>query len=360
MIGKQIPGRASGVSTRKTRSDFARLVAYVSGKAVAVEICNAIGDLSDVVDDMWLTANCNSRCKTKVVHFALSWPETERPKHAQAIEAMSMLLAELGLEDHQAVIGVHDNTAYKHVHAAVNAIHPETFTKWRSSNSYARIELACRKIELTQGWSQDRGRFDIAVGEDGDGPTVKLVPKPQFHWEKKKARRAAGRGASQRDVETERRTGVPPLCDALSDPWKARIAAVLDRAEDWAAVHAGLNAIGLAYTRKGSGAQIRIIGSDTVMNASQLAGRFALGKMKKRLGPFTDAPEVDTGAPADLPADRPNRLRGTPAADTEALTRPRRSRPRCWPAATSGSRCAAMWCAQLSAWISRKRRRGSR
>lgn len=321
MIGKQIPRKASGVATRTTRSDFRRLVAYVCRKAVAVEMRNVLGDVADAADEMWVIATGNDRCKTKTLHFVLSWPATERPTPAQAIEAMETMLTELGLDDHQAAIGVHHDTAQVHVHAAVNAIHPERLTKWRSANSYLRIELACRKIELAQGWSQDRGRFDIKVGEDANGPTVKLVPKPQSHWDDKTKRRAVGRGSFQRDVETERKTGMPPLCDALSEPWKARMRLVLDGAADWAVVHTGLREIGLAYVRKGSGAQIRIIGSDTAMSASQLGGRFARKKMEARLGPFADRTEANDATAAPLPADRPCRLRGRMAEDAVALTK---------------------------------------
>jgi hypothetical protein len=321
VIGKQIPRKASGAAARTTLSDFARIIAYVCAKADAVEMRNVLGDGAEAADEMWAIATGNTRCATKTLHFALSWPETECPTNAQAIAAMETLLEELGLEDHQAAIGVHCNTGFMHVHAAVNKIHPRTFAAWRSSRSYERIELACRKIELAQGWSQDRGRFDIKVGEGADGPTVQLVPKPQTHWEEKKARRAAGRGPSQRDVETERKTGMPPLCDALSDAWKIRIRAVLDGATNWPAVHDGLCMIGLAYVKKGSGAQIRIIGSDTVMNASQLGGRFARKKMEARIGVFEGLQETVDAAPVSLPEDRPCRIYGQLAEEAAALTK---------------------------------------
>ena len=321
MIGKQIPRKASGATARTTLSDFTRIIAYVCAKAVAVEMRNVLGEGAEAADEMWAIATGNTRCTTKTLHFALSWPETECPTNAQAIAAMETLLEELGLEDHQAAIGVHRDTGCLHVHAAVNKIHPHTFAAWRSSRSYERIELACRKIELAQGWSQDRGRFDIEVDEDADDPTVRLVPKPPTHWEARKARRAAGRGPSQRDVETERKTGMPPLCDALSDAWKIRIRAVLDRAANWPAVHDGLRLICLAYVKKGSGAQIRIIGSDTVMNASQLGGRFARKKMEARIGAFDGLREAVGAAPVSLPADRPCRIYGQLADDAAALTK---------------------------------------
>jgi hypothetical protein len=289
--------------------------AYVCRKACAVAALNMMCDWPDAAEEMWLVAKNNMRCRTKTYHLMLSWPETECPTDEQAIAAMKVALAELGLKDHQAVIAVHRDGANVHVHAVVNRIHPTTFNTMSTSNDFAKLEKACRKIELAQGWSADRGRFDVEVTHSADGPEVKLVHKPQEHLDEKLAQREAGRGPTPRDIHTERRTGLAPLTETLSDAWKMRVRTAMDGAADWAAVHAALGALGLSYAPFGSGARITLRGSDSVLSPSTLGKRYALAGMQKRLGPW-----IAPGDKALLPAPQmPKRsggcLRQSPASD---------------------------------------------
>ena len=47
---------------------------------------------------------------------------------------------------------------------------------WSKSNDQQKIELACRELEVAQGWSHDRGRFDFEVKEVNGVATVSLLP----------------------------------------------------------------------------------------------------------------------------------------------------------------------------------------
>ncbi|WP_255465914.1 relaxase/mobilization nuclease domain-containing protein [Salipiger sp. IMCC34102] len=298
-----------------------RLVHYVCAKARAVEMCNLLGDWRMAAAQMWAVAQGNRRCKTTIYHVAISWPETEQPTDDQAIEAGRMALAELGLTEHQAVIAVHRDRTNTHVHVVVNRIHPGTLRTMSTSHDYAKLERACRRIEAEQGWSADRGRFDVEVTEEVDGPVMTLVPKPQDRWDTVQADRAAGRRAPSRNVHHERQTGVVPLGEALSQAWKTRIVAAMDEAATWAELYMALADLGLRYAPFGSGARITQLGSDAVLKPSDFGKRFALKQMQQRLGPWCAADvEPENDCPA-CPTDRPRILRAAPGQVETTLTR---------------------------------------
>lgn len=61
-----------------------------------------------------------------VLHFSLSWHETDRPDAAHMRETALGALKALGLEAHQALVIAHTDKDHPHVHLLVNTVHPET------------------------------------------------------------------------------------------------------------------------------------------------------------------------------------------------------------------------------------------
>ena len=59
-----------------------------------------------------------------VYHFILSWSREERVTEEQVREAVEEALLELGLDDRQAVVVLHRDTNYRHVHVMVNRVSP--------------------------------------------------------------------------------------------------------------------------------------------------------------------------------------------------------------------------------------------
>jgi hypothetical protein len=274
---------------RTTKSDFSKMISYVSSKAIAVETCHLLSDWRDADLQMWATANGNTRCKTLTYHLVLSWPETEQPTPAQAILAAKHAVKVLGAEKHQCVIAVHTDGDCTHVHVAINRINPSTLKALSFSNDYMKLEEACRQIEVNQGWSADRGRFDVVVDKILDGPVIRLVPKPQSHWDEKLTRRDAERGAAKSDLHHERRTGMAPVIELLTAAWKARIRHAMDTAASWPLLHWSLKKLGLTYAKRPSGARLKITGSDQFIAPSQLGRRFGFKTLVKRLGPWVAA-----------------------------------------------------------------------
>jgi hypothetical protein len=224
-------------------------IGYVCDKAATVLLRNLTGgDWRDAAPEMRLTSELSRKVKKPYYHLVLSWHEQEQPSDEQMLAAMTHMLEALGLDEHQAVIGIHHDRSHKHVHAVVNTVHPLSGKAWSKSNDRQKAELACRQIELAQGWTADRGRFDVAIDELDGKQCARLVPKPSTHWENKRAAREKGqRPETAGQVKSEKRTGVPVLDSTLPDPLRAKFAAVVDAASDWQSLHLALGRFGLRY-----------------------------------------------------------------------------------------------------------------
>lgn len=261
-------------------------VAYVCGKAVRVELRNlSSSDFQDAAEDMRLTAELNSRVQRPYYHLVLSWHELEQPSDDQMVAAADHMIRSLGLEEHQIVVGTHHDTKRRHVHLVCNTVHPITGKVWSKSNDHVRIEKACREIELAQGWSHDRGRFEFDLSADG---TVTLKPNPAA-WDKKAADRDAGQrpktsGARKR----EKSTGIETFEHGIPAALKARFAEAVASARDWQGLHAALGALGLRYYKAGSGARIGILGSDEFAKASAFGSRFSIKRIEAAFGAYED------------------------------------------------------------------------
>jgi 5S rRNA maturation endonuclease (ribonuclease M5) len=261
-------------------------VAYVCGKAARIELRNfASTDWQNAAEDMRLTSELNSRVRKPYYHLVLSWHELEQPTDEQMVESADHMIRSLGLEDHQIVIGTHHDTKRRHIHLVCNTVHPITGKVWSKSNDHLRIEMACREIELAQGWSHDRGRFEFDVSADG---TVALKPNPAA-WDKKKVDRDAGQrpktsGARKR----EKSIGIETFEHGIPTALKARFAEAVGSARDWQGLHAELGALGLRYFKAGSGARVGILGSTECAKASAFGSKFSIRKMEASFGPYED------------------------------------------------------------------------
>ena len=267
-------------------------IAYVCEKAGAVLLRNLTGDdWRDAATEMRLTSELSKKVKKPYYHLVLSWHEQEQPSDTQMLAAMAQMLEALGLEEHQAVFGTHRDRRHLHVHAVVNTVHPFTGKAWSKSNDRQKAELACRQIELDQGWTADRGRFDVTVGEADGRPIANVVPKPSEHWEAKRSAREAGRRSKTAgQVKSEKQTAVPVLDVALPDSLRAKFATMVDGSVDWQGLHIALGKLGLRYEAFGSGARVAIIGAPSsgagFAKASSLGARFSIKRVEARLGRY--------------------------------------------------------------------------
>lgn len=289
MIGKVIgkegeKGSGGGVEA------FAPGVSYVCGKATRVEMRNiASSDWQDAAAEMVLTSELSERVKKPYYHLVLSWHPQEKPTEDQMFEAADHMIKSLGLEDHQVVIGTHFDTERNHIHIIANTVHPTTGLVWSKSQDKMRVEKACREIEIKQGWSHDRGRFDFEVNTNGQ---VNLKPNTKV-WEKKKKDRVSGkRPKTSGDRKFEKSSGFVTFEHGIPDALKEKFTTIVGEAFDWHGLHIGLGEIGLTYYKSGSGARVGMIGSDEFAKASAFGSKFSITRMQESFGEYKDPKSV--------------------------------------------------------------------
>ena len=216
--------------------------------------------------EMEAVATQNRRCQNPVYHIILSWREMEIPTNAQIDEAVQIALSELDLQDCQALWTVHDDTENRHVHIAVNRIHPETYRAIQPAGNWSHkaIQKVSRKIELLQGWEiEQNGVYNVTA--DGE-----LVQKEKASTPKL--------SKSALDMEAHTATqSAQRIGQEIAAP-------IIRSAKNWRELHAKLAQEGITFEKKGSGA-ILIIG-DTVVKASTAGRNISLSKLCERLGAF--------------------------------------------------------------------------
>lgn len=202
-----------------------------------------------------------------VTHWILSWQENEQPTREQVDEAVSLFLRGMGLAEHQTLYALHKNTGNYHLHIVVNRTHPYTEKVIQPHRGFD-IDAAHKiiaEIEHKQGWApQENARY----GVNEQGYVVKnlrhraqVKPKPKAEdFENATGEKSAQRIAQERGH------------------------AVIQNATCWEELHAGLDAVGLRFVRKGSGAVIFV--GDTAVKASSVDRNFSMSRLFKRLGEF--------------------------------------------------------------------------
>ena len=248
--------------------------------ANALEKCIHSETLNFVTDDyetqkmeMIALAEEATRSKDTVDHWVISWQPHERPTVGQARQAVAIFMKHTGLEGHQCVWGLHDDTTNMHVHVEINRVHPDTLRVVKIHNGWwkeAGQQVACL-IEYEQGWQGVPGaRYEIENG------TLKKLDLPDKETK-------PGSVAESKELQTgeksAQRIGIE------------NAAPIIAQATSWRELHAGLAAIGMSYRREGSGAKVYVGGIG--IKASDVDRKAAFGALQKRLGEYQPATEFD-------------------------------------------------------------------
>ena len=275
MIAKKIPFDKAKTSKSKSANitdltdyiaapearDGTEKLLYLNGRGFLSE------DFKTQQSEMIALAMDAPKSANPVTHWILSWREGEQPTIAQAEEAVSIFLHELGLDEHQTIFALHQNTDNIHMHIAVNRVHPESTKVIKPNNGFDHIAAlrAVAFIEHQQGWSAEKNAlFTIDAGviqKRADRRTTQKKPD-----------------AKARDMEA--RTGEKSAKRlGIEDA-----APIIKRATSWAELHQLLAEKGMRYEKVGSGAKIFI--GDVAIKASQVDRGASLGKLEKRFGPY--------------------------------------------------------------------------
>ena len=219
-------------------------------------------------------ATASARSADPIEHYVLSWREGERPSAAQAEEAVTILLDEMGFNGLYVMYGLHADTQNWHLHIMVNRVDPDTEKVRRVEGGPRQGDVeaghrAVARIEHAQGWQSERNAR-YCIGQNGR-PTLR-IPEDRGQHKPRKV------GQAKRDKEN--RTGTKSVERMAIE----HAAPIIRDATSWQELHENLAASGFLYTRKGSGALIEM--GEVKVKASSVDRAASLAALEKRLGPF--------------------------------------------------------------------------
>mgnify|MGYP003374545249 CR=1 FL=1 len=118
---------------------------------VQTENLGGIEDDRAAIGLMIDTARQSRRCEKPVYAFSLAWHPEETPDQAHMIETGQAALKVLGMQDHQALMIAHTDTAHPHLHIIVNRVHPETGKAINLYKDQEKLQAWALEYERRQG-----------------------------------------------------------------------------------------------------------------------------------------------------------------------------------------------------------------
>lgn len=224
--------------------------------------------------EMDMVAMQNTRCNDPVYHGILSWPTSERPTPDQIFESARYCLKRLGMEDHQYVFAIHDDTDNVHCHLTVNRVNPASYKVAAPYNDYFTLDRCCRELELKNGWKHDNGPYMV----NGDG----VISRNRKFY--KSAPSAARQMEHFGDKES--------LFSYAVDNCREKLNSLFMQSDySWDDVHDILIAAGLELRKKGEGLAVYDVANDEQcsVKASDLHPELTLSCQQELLGKFNPA-----------------------------------------------------------------------
>ena len=207
---------------------------------------------------MQAVADQAPRVEKPVYHLMISLDQGERLDQLTFEGVVDRTLADLGLEDHQALVVAHRDREHAHVHVMVNRVHPETLKAWSNRFDYARIEKSLRQQERELGLREVPGRHFALPGQDRFQGASRTLPTG--------ARRAA------------ERTGRPSFVELARDLARPE----LRRAQSWSELHKQLDDLGLGLAKRGRG--LVLFDGERAVKISLVDRQASLAKLETRFG----------------------------------------------------------------------------
>ena len=267
-LGKGFKGVASYLESGKDGQQWDR-VEWVESRNLPTR------DPQTAARIMSATAHDSERTAAPVYHFSISFDPGDPVDRESMRRVADRTLRDLGLQDHQALIVAHGDTAHPHVHLVVNRVHPETARAWSNFRDFPRIERSLRAQEVEMGLRVVPGKHARVPELDG----AAQVRGPA-------SRAGRGDAAFLRDVQE-------------------RAAPVLQRARTWAEVEQGLAQHGLAVRVNGRG--MSVTDGRQQVKASEVDRAFSRARLEQRFGPWHS--HRARVAVAELPAPAPAQQR---------------------------------------------------
>lgn len=116
-----------------------------------------------------------------VYTYSLAWHPEQKPSQLEMLEAAKETLDVLKMEEHQALIVCHNDTAHPHVHVIVNRVHPETGLAAKTSQDRLKLSRWAEAYERAGGkiYCQERV-INNARRDQGEFVKAESVPRQTF------------------------------------------------------------------------------------------------------------------------------------------------------------------------------------
>lgn len=237
-------------------------------------------DLAGQQAEMLAAASTAPRVENALLHIILSWRNGENPTSKQVDEAVEILLRTTGLERAPAIYAEHTNTASRHVHIAALRIDKATGRAIGSEWLIDDLHQAIALVEERQGWQAEPGALYVAKNQAVHERT------PNSRQLGRKVRDEAGNFIARR-VSSQ----LPEQCENH----KMVILQAARASRTWLELHHNLDAIGVRYSKAGSGAHI-VVRNNKPEKASLFDPSLSMKRMEKRFGKFSMHPSEGTPA----------------------------------------------------------------
>jgi Relaxase/Mobilisation nuclease domain len=261
----RVKGLTDYITDAKGKSKDKDKIAYTGGRGFIGDsfICHQA--------EMIALAEDAPKSTNPITHWMVSWKQDEKPSREQVEQAISILMSELELKDHQVIYAVHQDTNNIHVHLAVNRVHPDTLKVIKSGGGFD-IDIAKRaiaKIEDLQGWQrEEHGRYQVIEGQT---KRIQYPPKPT----KDPGQRAQLIEINQ-GIKSAERIAIETGADLIR------------AAHSWDDLHDSLADRGMRYEQYGTGAYLYV--GETKIKASSAGRDCSLPQVQKRLGAYQQPP----------------------------------------------------------------------
>lgn len=202
----------------------------------------------------------NTRSKAdKTYHLVISFPEGEKPSREQLDDIEDEICGALGYAEHQRISAVHQDTENRHLHVAINKVHPESLTVLEPYRDYYIRDKACRMLEQKHGLLIDNGM--------GQGQRLNRAGDLEAHH------------------------GEQSLLSWIQVNVKDQLLEAKNQGGSWENVHAVLQEHGLFIQPRGAGLVITLADGSMAVKASSVDRGLSFKAMTDRLGDYR-APQV--------------------------------------------------------------------
>ena len=229
-----------------------------------------IGSIREAAQVMKVAANENTRVEKPVYHFSINWHQDESGQVDQslALKIAREALADIGLEDHQALIVAHKDTDHFHVHVVANRVHPETDKAWVGSFSKMKLEESMARLSLEYGFEVVPGYHNAKdLGIEPPQPDVSQ-PSEALRFEQRKEH------------------------PSFNTQVKVELPQVFEGAETWAGLHSSLEDKGYQIQARGRGLVV-VDENGHFAKASSIGREFSKASLEGRFGESFAGPGIE-------------------------------------------------------------------